>query len=486
MTSSRARHDATPGGAAPQDSVVELVRWIYLGERTGLLEVEQAEGKRRLYFRRGELYLPGAHPLAVLLKPRLEAAENRAGFGEDTELLNLLGRIARTVATWNGADVRFREGAEHLPQGLLGPFPTSLVVMEQAVADVPAAELRRRLGGDQVRLRAVRSDAGLLQIAGLAQHELDLLQRLVDPTPLGELLSGDPDDATLVRLARLESVGLLERMPSEQRSPQDVSSSIVRRFAQRVARNLEEKPLDLAPQEHRELLADLLARLGELSHYELLGVPVGASAEEIHDAYDELARRLHPLHADPLGLVGREGALELLFERATEAYLTLTEPRRRAAYDRFHGLTSTLPEEEERSEEQKELARRYYQRAQEMVEAEDFGTVVDLLKEAVRNDPRPEYFALMGQVQARNPNWLRHAAASLKRARRGGVRGNLELDCTLAEVHEQLGEPEEAVTLFNEVLEYLPGEPRAEKGLARLEEQGAAQQTSWWRKLFGG
>lgn len=479
---------AEPSRAEPPRNVVELVRWIYLGGRTGLLEVAQEEGRRRLYFRRGELYLPGAHPLAVLLKPRLRAPGDRSGFGEDSELVGLLGRIARTVATWDGTEILFHEGEEHLPQGLLGPFPTSLVVMEQAVTGVAPSELRRRLGEDGARLRAVRTDPGLLEVAALSRDELELLQRLGhDPVPLERLLTEGKDEKMLIRLARLESVGLLERLPTGRPSPEDVSGNIVTRFAERVARSLEERPMDLAPQEHRERLADLLARLGEMSHYDLLGLPPDVGAEEIHDAFDRLARLVHPLHADPLGLVGREGAMELLFERATEAYLTLTDPRRRSEYDREHGLTAPKPPKEQLSEEKRELARRYYQRAAEMAEAEDYGAVVDLLREAVRSDPRAEYFALMGLVQAKNPNWQRHAAESLERARGGGLTRDLEIDCTLAEVYERLDRPGEAAALFHTVLEYMPGEPRAEKGLQRVGVSPTEdQERGWWRKLLGG
>ena len=480
---------AEPSRTEAPRNVVDLVRWIYLGGRTGLLEVAQEEGRRRLYFRRGELYLPGAHPLAVLLKPRLRAPGDRTGLGEDSELVALLGRIARTVATWNGTEILFHEGEEHLPQGLLGPFPTSLVVMEQAVTGVARSELRQRLGGDGVRLRAVRTDPGLLEVAALTRDELELLQHLGrDPVPLGRLLTDSEDEEVLVRLARLEAVGLLERLPTGRPSPQDVSGDIVRRFAERVARSLEERPVDLAPQEHRERLADLIARLGEMSHYDLLGLPLDVTADEIHDAFDRLARQVHPLHADPLGLVGREGALELLFERATEAYLTLTDPRRRSEYDREHGLTAPKPPKEQLSEEKRELARRYYQRAAEMAEAEDYGAVVDLLREAVRSDPRPEYYALMGLVQSKNPNWQRHAAESLERARDGGLTRDLEIDCTLAEVYEQLDRTDEAAALFQAVLEYMPGEPRAEKGLERVGGPPSAEDPDrgWWRKLLGG
>jgi len=484
MSVSRPHSQASPADA-PR-TVIGLVRWIYLGGRTGVLEVDQDGGTRKLYFRRGELYLPGAHPLAVLLKPRLRSTESSSAFGEDSEMVGLLGRIARTVAIWDGPRVGFREGEEHLPRGLLGPFPTSLVVMEQAVADVSSEDLRERLGGDSIRLRAVRSDPDILRVAALSSEELELLQHLATPAPLAGLVSREDGEATLVRLARLEAVGLLERLPSERPSAQDVSSNITRRFAERVARSLEERPVDLEPQPHREMLAEVLARLGEMSHYELLGLSLEARAEEIHDAFERVARLVHPVHAEPLGLVGREGALELLFERATEAYLTLTDPRRRSDYDRQHGLTAPAPPVEERGSEKRELARRYYRRASEMAEAEDYGSVVDLLKEAVRNDPQPEYYALMGLVQSKNPNWLRHAADSLEKARKGGIRRDLEIDCSLAEVYEQLGRLDEAAGLFHAVLEYMPGEPRAERGLERLGGSEDPQGRSWWRKLIGG
>ena len=121
-----------------------------------------------------------------------------------------------------------------------------------------------------------------------------------------------------------------------------------------------------------------------------------------------------------------------------------------------------------------------------MAEAEDYGTVVDLLKEAVRNDPRPEYYALMGLVQAKNPNWVAHAAGSLEKARRGGIRRDLEIDCTLAEVYEEIGRSEDAQALFQAVLEYMPGEPRAKQGLERLGTPREAEDRRWWRKLLGG
>lgn len=481
-------------GAPPRDTPVAAhVRRIYLGGRTGGLEVVQTEGRRRLWFRRGDLYLPGAHPMAVLLEPRLAAATDRASLGRDPNLRSLMERIADTISAWHG-EVRFLDGERHLPQGLLGPLPTSLVVMYQAQREAEGhetsvAEVEERLGGASVRLRAVRTDAGLLRLAALDQEEMALLQRLASPRTLEDLLGELPEEGigeTLTRLVRLDAVGLLERTPSRQTRSAKGSKSVADRFAERIGQSLKAEPLELEPEAHRRFLADLLARVGELSHYELLELDPEAAPEAIHQAFERLARRVHPSHAAGLGLEGREAALGVLFERATEAYLTLGDPHRRASYDRAYGFTSRPPGEEERREERRDLARRYYLRAQEMAEAEDLAAVVDLLKDAVRHDPRPEYYVLMGRVQARNPNWQRHAAESLEKARQLGERSP-DTSLALAQVYERLERPEAAERLYREVLERQPGDSRAEEGLERLrraaDEAGGG---SWWRKILGG
>jgi curved DNA-binding protein CbpA len=60
------------------------------------------------------------------------------------------------------------------------------------------------------------------------------------------------------------------------------------------------------------------------THYEILGVTEGASAEEVRQAYRRLVKAAHPdLAGDPAR-----------FRLVTEAYDVLSDPTQRAAYDR--------------------------------------------------------------------------------------------------------------------------------------------------------
>ncbi len=242
---------------------------------------------------------------------------------------------------------------------------------------------------------------------------------------------------------------------------------VLSRFQERVRRDLDRSPLDLDSDTHRRRLAEILVRCGRDTHYELLGVSPGAGESEVHSAYLRLAREVHPDHADHLGLGGRQGVIEVLFERATEAYLVLCDPHRRSEYDRWAAVESRRTEEERR-EEARDLTRDLVARAAILVDREDYHFALEILRQAVRTDPEShEAWALLGRVQARNPKWLHMANDNLRRAIELAP-DQIEYRYALAEVEEKRGRREPALRLYEQILESLPGHPLATEARDRL------------------
>src|SRR5689334_15285833 len=227
-------------------------------------------------------------------------------------------------------------------------------------------------------------------------------------------------------------------MDSEAHRP---TEDELRVFSERIAKRLAERPLDLDPGFHRERVAGLLRQVGEGSFYQLLDLPPTSTAQEIHDAYEQIARLVHPVNAPLLGLTGREGVLEMLFERVTQAYLNLSQPDRRKAYDR--GMSSQAwsaalgPGPSQRRDEVRDLADRYHKRALELIAKDELYLAIEALREAVRISPQADLYALLGKLQAKNARWLRAATESLQQAMALGCR-DPDLPAALHDAQQRL------------------------------------------------
>lgn len=91
----------------------------------------------------------------------------------------------------------------------------------------------------------------------------------------------------------------------------------------------EEVELDAA--RRAEILA-LDAKLSSNNHFEFLGVPSGASSDEVRAAFRDASRKFHPdrYFGKNLGSFGPK--LDRIFKRLVEANQILTDPEKREAY----------------------------------------------------------------------------------------------------------------------------------------------------------
>lgn len=469
---------------SPSPSLLDLVRRIHAERLTGLLEVALPEARRRLHFVDGELHLPADHPLAGALRPLLgflggEESEGRGRSGA-AEVRALMTRIAFLLQSWSHGDAAFQPGEEAAESELVGPLPTVLLIMEWA-AGADEESLLASLGGEGARVASVdrRDPPAVLAARLLDPQAAVLLSRLSRPGTVDDLLrqSAAGRSRLLADLARLRAAGLVrveggdeaaEEAPSTGVAPPPVAPDVVRRFADRIGRELRSRPLVLDVDSHRSRVGDLLSRAGGMTAYELLGVGSAASETEVHEAFRRVARLSHPSHAERLSLGDDERPLWILFEQATAAYLTLSQLERRRRYDeRLAGMGRGGPAAAGDGGSQKNLAHSYYERAEALIDAEDFHFAIELLKQAVHTHPRPEYYVLLGRAQAKNPNWLRHALDSYRKALDLGAEGP-RVSVALGRLCEEMENYDEARRHYEAALAKNPAEPDARAGMARL------------------
>ncbi len=455
--------------------LLDLLAGIWRARRSAKLSLQAGDRQEVLHFHRGDLYLPSGHPFAA----RLAAVDGDVA----DDRRRLAGELAAVWTGWGEGRYDLDEAGDLQPQQHAGPLPLGQVLMEAAVAHRDELQLRRQLGGEERIFVAV----GGTRTSGLDldTHEAFLLSRMERPAAVKELLRQvelEPG-AALVRLCRLLAADLIR--PSDEVADEApggrVSQELVRRFAERIATDLARKPLTVGVDEQRQQLKEQLAHLGERNHFELLGVPLGASPEEVYDAYARLARLVHPSHSERLGLAGRSGGLEVLFERATDAYLTLSDPERTRSYVERLGPGVVAkrfePSERARKKEIKELAEHKYRLACNYAAREEYHFAVQVLEQAVEIDPQPEYYVLLGECQEHNPRWQERALQSFSTAvqlRRDAP----ELRTRLAQCYEKQGKVDRAREEYEAALERMPGFPDAQAGLKRLKRPaGAAGRT---------
>ena len=478
--------------ASKQDSdirgtLVEVLRRGFLEGLTGRLEW-QGGRHRGLFLRDGQIYLDRDGEWAEQLTQVIRKVADIDRPNDDPEVRRAAEWLAQQLTSEGHGSAAAELNTEGLGGvELTGPVPTMSVLLEAAVHGCDERQLIARLGGEKVRLETDSGTPAMGQLSGLDPDMARMFAQLESPASLGELLRGMGSGrlAALRGLARLWSVGLVttHRRVQESGESDFLTPKIVQRFEERVASSLEDEPTKLDPETHRDFVVDCYEHLHERNHYELLSLDLGAGDVEVLRAFQEFARRVHPSQAERLGMTGREAGLRVLFERAVEAYLVLSDPPRRSSYNTLQGLqTHVAVDRGQRQQEKQQLARSNYMQSLNALAQMDYSQAVELLKEAARMDPQVKYLKALAGAQAKNPNWRRHAIESYKHAATLEP-GDAAVHLGLAQVLEAENRVDEARTAYQACLERMPDNPKAQSGLQRL--GGRATSAGGLRSVLG-
>lgn len=468
-----AMHSARPDAIHSSGDLIDILRLCFLQGVTGRVRWD-GDKRHALYLRDGRILIDRDGEWAEKLAPAIRRAAELDRPWTDPEVVKASEWLGHRLGEEAEASTSARV-EEDSPGGveLLGPLPLIGVLMEASVHKCDQQELIDRLGGERTRLSTSSETPAMGQLQGMDPEMAKIFAQLENPATLAELLRGMGTSrlAALRGLVKLWSIGLVvaeHPQAKEEEGAELASPKMMERFHERIAGHLEDHPVELSSEAHRQELARLYQNLDETNHYELLDVGLKATDEEIFRAFQAYASKVHPSHTQRLDLKGKGELLRLLFERGVEAYLTLSDPRRRASYNTLQGLRDEVSvDRTTRSKEKEDLARQNYRSALRALGQMDFSTAVDLLKEAVRMDPQLDYYKALASAQAKNPNWRRHAIQSFRSAIELAP-DDAGLHLGLARVLEEEDHLDEAREAYQRCLEIMPDNPKAQSGLQRL------------------
>jgi len=444
----------------------------------GTLELDCMGSVRRLQLQAGAIRIAPEHPLARHLED-----------GSPAGVAKVAQHLARSLLDRPAQSARFTPDPAIGGGPAAGSVPVGkLFRCASVLAETTPDWLEILVPDPERELSAALHLPSAGEVGGWDPEELWLLERLRHRMSARRLVEGAPVPIGRLRRA-LAGLLLADHIgvagAPDQRTRSGDLGRLSHKLAERIAVSLEESPLTLSEEEYRRRIADLLASAGALDHYELLDVRPGIDASELAHAFEELARLAHPSNVARFGLGDRRPAVSFLFERACEAYRTLSDPDRRIAYHRSQQIEVQVESVsgEERQREAERLARQNFERARTEEAHGDLQSALLLLEQVVRTAPTSEYWVALARIQRRNPAWLGRAIDSYRSALELDPRSG-EIRFELGGLHEQMGDLERARAFYQSAAASSPPNADAKAALVRLG-GGGEESTGLLGKIFG-
>jgi len=500
-----------------------LLGEIYLGGRTGVLQLSREGERLGLSFSRGRLVR--AHAAAGEAPPPLPAPAPGDELGRQlARVLTELGLERRREGNGGGP----RPLARELLLEALGWRESAAVFADEDVLEDSDEGLA--VSTEDLVLEAIRRlpDAGAVRAAlgdtkrplGLAvnpdfNRELTptdayILSRVDGKVTAGEVIQLVPQDTEEAErsLLGLLLTGVVEFL------------AIVARPAPAVA-----IPAPVAPSPSPQPGADALSPLPEVdeaararveprrrevqaayeglawkNHFEVLGVMEGASEADIKQGYFRQAKKFHPDQYRGPAFADIVDRIEAVFMRIQGAQEVLRDPESRQSYEvilkRRRGTNNlpvrpnvSQPETDEAGENQvidtaenAWMAEEAIHRAEKLISDEKVWDAIQLLQAIIPRiygrKQRDRARVLLARAYMKNPNWVRRGEELLLTI--------IQEDPQFADAHfvlgllyKESGMSSRAVTLFKKTLELKPEHKHAQTELKALSTPALL------RKLFG-
>jgi curved DNA-binding protein CbpA len=505
-------------GQLKDHPLVELIHEISEARLSGALRLAHERVKAVVYFDAGQTVAASMNLRAmrlVELLRRAGAVESaridalvqegmtdehaglalvRAGLLDAAGLKRLQWRqsseVLRELLLWAEGDWSF-DPRVRLAGGYREPLDVDQLLVDGARA-LPHELVARRLADEDETVAPAegaqeKAVAGVIRLLPL---EGFVLSRVYAPMRLGELLavSGLAEEETRRAVYALALGGLVERT----RWPRAFDDDVRRKAQTRPAATAQPAPTPetadartqaeaqeaaaeaAAETDPRAAVEELLERARGATHYMVLGVARSATPDDIKRAYYSLARRLHPDRFRRDADETQRQQIDAAFAKIAQAYETLKDASRRAAYDL---KLSKQREDDARAAEEARAKRRAegeaaagkredattrgashksardasqrsslpadaeqkFQQGLAALRRDDVAQAVSLLGEAARREPKQaRYRAYFGAALARDKMTRRQAESELQAAISLDA-GNAAYRVMLAELYAEVG-----------------------------------------------
>ncbi len=477
-------------------TLAEVFRDLYLGERSGVLHLVRGISEKKIYFDRGmilfaesdveeedlgrRLVSEGKISPGALAEARRNVSEskdlaqalvNRGLLGKETlshTVRYILERVVTAAFRWEGGTARFSDGwllQEIFESDTVLTFELILKGIDGMVGFEPLRDAMRELP-NSLKLRA-RGPVPLDRLALTPTHGY-ILSRVDGRIGVGEILAllppGEEDRASRF-LFGLLAMGVLQFDPPLTEGPLRVAS-LLRDHADQVA--LERM--------QEEEIAEAYEAFRNRNPHELLNVPHGAPREEVERAYGDAKARFNRDRIPPRVWEKMRAQLAVIESRLVEAYLTLNQTRapETSSEARDDGASGRQPPQAAEDllvrvemdktkskmvlEANAKTADSYYQKARKFMREGDFHNAIQYGKLAISYNPQDaRFYFLVGDCQVRNPDarWQRTAEQNFLKAVELDP-WNADFRITLGRFYKNRGLKLRARKQFEEALQIVP------------------------------